>query len=248
MRATLVPDPRHGPGYSLLEVRGALPLDAPVFLLRRASDGAWLSGSGWQGAETSLTPENWDTDGDVQRLMLGPGIVDDLDPGDSYTLTIPGAGSCALALAGLDLSRTIGGTPVGVTPPPVPGYTLSPGEMPPPTPVGAVTEGVEPTPEVVGSVTPKAPPADVPQAAAEAAAPTRRRRLGCALLGMALFIAWLGTGVALWHGAMRAPAAPPAAADSGETAESAEEPSFSLFPRTDPDGEPTYEQEETNKS
>lgn len=248
MRAILVPDPHYGPGYSILEIHGAPPLDAPVFLLRRASDGAWLSGSGWQGAETSLSPENWDTDGSVQRLMLGPGIVDDLDPGDSYTLTIPGAGSCALALAGLDRSRIIGGTPVGVTPPPVPGYTLSPGKTPPPTPVSAVTEGVEPTPEVEGVAGRAAAPSDVPPPAAEAVAPPRRKRLGCALLGMALFIGWLGAGVALWHGAMRAPAAPPAASDAGETGETTEESSFSLFPRTDPDGEPTYEQEETAKS
>ena len=247
MRATLVPDPHHGPGYSLLEIHGAPPLDAPVFLLRRASDGAWLSGSGWRDAETSLTPENWDTDGDVQRLMLGPGIVDDLDPGDSYTLTIPGAGSCALALAGLDRSRIIGGTPVGVTPPPVPGYSLASGETPPPTPVGAVSEGVEPTPEVVGSTGRTAAPYEVPPHAAEAAAPPRRRRLGCALLGVVLFIGWLGAGVALWHGAMRAPASPPATTDTAGADESEEKSSFSLFPRTDPDGEPTYEQEEATK-
>ena len=250
MRATLVPDPHRGPGYSILEIHGAPPLGAPVFLLRRASDGAWLSGMGWQDAETSLTPENWDTDGDSQRLMLGPGVVDDLDPGDSYTLTIPGAGSCALTLAGLDQSRIIGGRPVGVTPPPVPGYTLTSGtmEMPPSSPAGAINEGVEPTPEVVGSEARAATPPDVPAHPAEAVAPPRRKRLGCVLLGIALFIGWLGAGVALWHGAMQAPASPPATADAAEADESEEKSSFSFFPRTDPDGEPTYEQEETTKS
>ena len=157
MRATLLPNPHKGPGYSLIEIYGAPPLASPVFLLRRASDGAWLSGSGWEKEETSLTPEGWDSGpGDVesgsgaQRLMLGPGIVDDLDPGDSYTLTIPGAGSCALMLAEADQSHIIGGEAVGVTPPPVPGYTFSGPGMPQMSPEYAVYEGVEPTPEVMG--------------------------------------------------------------------------------------------------
>ncbi|MBD5538600.1 MAG: hypothetical protein HDQ94_01170 [Desulfovibrio sp.] len=155
MRATLLPDPHRGPGYSVIEIYGAPPLAAPVFLLRRASDGAWLSGSGWDERETSLTPDGWESAPDggpgCQRLLLGPGVVDDLDPGDAYTLTIPGAGSCPLSPAAVDQSHIIGGEAVGVTPPPVPGFTLIVPGSPGFTPESAVNEGVEPTPEVMGA-------------------------------------------------------------------------------------------------
>lgn len=247
MRATLLPDPYRGPGYSVIELHAAPPLESPVLLLRRASDGAWLSRSGWGQEQTSLTPDGWDGGGGEdgrQRLLLGPGIVDDLDPGDSYTLTIPGAGSCALMLAGIGQSHIIGGDPVGVTPPPVPGYTLSGPDMPQPAPQNSIDEGVEPTPEIPGG-----DDADLPSGVAafpeNEAEPPRRKRLGCALLGVVLFVGWLGAGIALWHGAMRTPAAPAAATETGETAG---ESSFSLFPRTDPDGEPTYDDEEKPKS
>ena len=251
MRATLLPDPHRGPGYSVIEIYGAAPLASPVLLLRRASDGAWLSGSGWEDRETSLAPDGWDSGPDdvaggngCQRLLLGPGIVDNLDPGDAYTLTIPGAGSCALVLAEVDQSHIIGGEAVGVTPPPVPGFTPAGPDMGQPTPGSAVNEGVEPTPEVLGGDDAGLPSgvAAIPESEAE---PPRKKRLGCALMGVVLFVGWLGAGIALWHGAMRTPAAPSAVTESTDADE---EPSFSFFPRTDPDGEPTYEDEEKPKS
>lgn len=192
MRARLVPDPHRGPGYAILELHDADQPDSPVFLLRRASDGAWLSGTGWRQTETALRPEAWNTDGDCPRLMLGADIVGALKPDDAYVLALPGTGACALELDARVLSRAIGGKDA---------------ESPHP-------------------------------------APARRKRLGCALLGLLLFAAWLAGGVALWHGSMNAPATPAPGAGAGDTAE---ESSFSLFPRTDPDGEPTYEQEETPK-
>lgn len=192
MRATLVPDPHRGPECLLLELHDAALPDSGVFLLRRASDGAWLSGSGWQRTEAILPPHGWSADGGRRRLMLGPDIVKYLEPGDSYSVTVPGAGSCVLEMAGPVLSRITG------------------------------RKGAE-------SPQPAAP---------------RRRRLGCALFGVLLFAAWLAGGFALWHGSMTAPVTPEPGASSGDTAE---EPSFSLFPRTDPDGEPTYEQDETPK-
>lgn len=247
MRATLLPDPHRGPGYSIIELHGAPPLASPALLLRRASDGAWLSGSGWQQEETSLSPEGWESADDGERLLLGPGIVDELDAGDAYTLTIPGAGSCALALGGLIQSHIIGGVGVGVTPPPVPDYTPLPPEMPAPGPENAVNEGVEPTPEVYGEDDAGDLPSGVAAVPESEAEPPRKKRLGCALLGIAVFVGWLGAGVALWHGAMHSPVAAPAqatAATEGESAEAAEGSSFSLFPRTDPDGEPTYEEDD----
>lgn len=251
MRATLLPDPHRGPGYSVIEIHAAPPLGAPVLLIRRASDGAWLSGSGWGPEEVSLTPGGWESDpapaddGDAcQKILLGPGIVDNLDPGDSYTLTIPGAGSCALMLAGVDQSRIIGGEPVGVTPPPVPGYTPGAPGIQVPEPENAINEGVEPTPELLGGDD-AGLPSGVTAAPASLAEPPRKKRMGCALMGVVLFVGWLGAGITLWHGAMRTPTSPTAAT---ETADSAEEASFSLFPRTDPDGEPTYEDEEKPKS
>lgn len=193
MRALLVPDPHRGPGYAVLELHDAAPPDPPVFFLRRASDGAWLSGTGWGQAETALRPEAWNADGDRQLLMLGTALVDALEPGDAYALTVPGAGSCALETDDHVLSRASGGNGAGWPPPP---------------------------------------------------SPSRRKRLGCALLGVLIFVAWLAGGVALWHGSMSAPASPAPGTAPDDTAE---ETSFSLFPRTDPDGEPTYEQEETSK-
>ncbi len=247
MRAALLPDPHQGPGYSVIELHGAPPLESPVILLRRASDGAWLSGSGWGKEQTSLTPAGWDSGEDVQRLMLGPGIVDDLDPGDDYTLTIPGAGSCALMLEGLDQSHIIGGEPVGVTPPPVPGFTPTAPGTPVPDVENAIDEGVEPTPEVLGGED-AGLPSGVAAAPESEAEPPRKKRLGCALMGVLLLVGWLGAGVALWHGAMRTPAAPPTPTAAANAGEAADEPSFSLFPRTDPDGEPTYEEEEKPRS
>lgn len=244
MRATLLPDPHRGPGYALIQLHGAPPLESPAFLLRRASDGAWLSGSGWRQEETSLSPDGWKSDEEAQRLLLGPGIVDNLDPGESYTLTIPGAGSCALIPGALEQTHIIGGEAVGVTPPPVPGYTPREPGIPGPSPENAINEGVEPTPEILGSDDGDLP-SGVAAAPAGVAKPPRKKRLGCALMGVVLVVGWLGAGVALWHGAMRTPAAPTAATETGETAE---ESSFSLFPRTDPDGEPTYEDEEKPKS
>lgn len=194
MRATLVPDPHRGPEYALLELHDTVPAARRVFRLRRASDGAWLSGAGWRQAEATLRPDAWENDGDCQRLVLGPGIADRLVPGDSYTLTVPGAGSCVVTVD----ARVRSG-----------GIAEKEGEMMPPPP--------EP----------------------------RRKRLGCALFGALLFAAWLAGGFALWHGSMSVPATPAPGAGSGDTSE--EESSFSLFPRTDPDGEPTYEQEETPK-
>lgn len=249
MRAILLPDPHRGPGYSIIELHGAPPLASPSFLLRRASDGAWLSGSGWGNEETSLSPEGWENAEDGERLMLGPGIVDELDPGDSYTLTIPGAGSCALALGDLIQSHIIGGVGVGVTPPPVPDYTPEAPDMPR-GPMNAVNEGVEPTPEIYGGGDDGDLPSGVAAFPEEEAEPPRKKRLGCALLGLAVFVGWLGAGVALWHGAMNSPIAAPTqatAAHEGEAAETTEESSFSLFPRTDPDGEPTYEEDEKPK-
>lgn len=204
MRATLLPDPHRGPGYSVIEIYGAPPLASPVLLLRRASDGAWLSGSGWGSSETSLTPEGWDSgpeDADsgngCQRLMLGAGLVDDLDPGDAYTLTLPGAGSCALALARVDQSHIIGGEPVGVTPPPVPGFTPDGPGLPQPSPENAVNEGVEPTREVGGGDD-AGLPSGVSAAPAGVAEPPRKKRLGCALMGLLIFVGWLGAAIALW--------------------------------------------------
>ena len=251
MRATLLPDPHRGPGYSVIEIWGAPPLASPVLLLRRASDGAWLSGSGWGMSETSLTPDGWDSGPDdldsgsgCQRLLLGPGLVDDLDPGDSYTLTIPGAGSCALMLAGVDQSHIIGGKPVGVTPPPVPGYTFSGNKMPEGTPQGAVNEGVERTPEVTGGDAGGLPsgvavaPEDAPEAPG-------KKRPGCALMGVLLVAGLVWAGVALGHGTMRSPAAPGAVTEANVTAG---DTSFALLPRTNADGEPANEDAEKPKS
>lgn len=192
MRATLVPDPHRGPEYALLELHDTVPAAQQIFQLRRASDGAWLSGTGWRRTEATLRPDAWENDGDCQRLVLGPGIADRLVPGDSYTLTVPGVGSCVVTMDARVRSRSI--TEKGKE------------KMPPPAP--------------------------------------RRKRLGCALIGILLFAVWLAGGFALWHGSMSAPATPAPATASDDTAE---ESSFSLFPRTDPDGEPTYEQEEAPK-
>lgn len=196
MRATLLPDPHRGPGYSIIEIHGAPPLAAPVFLLRRASDGAWLSGSGWGQEATSLTPDNWESGEAVQRLMLGPGIVDDLEPVDDYTLTVPGAGTCALTLEGLDQSHIIGGEAVGVTPPPVPGFAPAGTGMPAPEPENAIDEGVEPTPEVLGGDA-GGLPSGVAAAPEDEAEPSRSKRPGCALLGVLLFALWVGAALAL---------------------------------------------------
>lgn len=55
MRASITADPTRGPGYGIIEVRGAGHMPDPVFVIYR-SDGKSLSGGGWQESESALRP------------------------------------------------------------------------------------------------------------------------------------------------------------------------------------------------
>ena len=239
MRAILEPDPHHGPGYAIIELHDAPLLESPLVCLVRISDGAWLSRGGWNKNETSFSPDDWNSQDDIQQLMLGPGIVDNLDSGESYTLSIPGAGSCALAIGSLIQSHIIGGEGVGLAPPPPPGFKpITSDDIPIADQKNAINEGVEPTPEIVDAIGLKNSSSSEATPASNNS-PKPRNGFGCALTGVIIFSVWLAIAVGLWHGAMKSPPKPVANAD---TDEGDKEPLFTLFLRNEPDGAPTYDE------
>lgn len=256
MRALLVADPRRGPGYAIIEIHGVAPADAPSFLLQRQSDGLYLSGGGWRSDAVTLHADFSACSEDGLRLGVGPAVVDELAADQEYTLSLPGSGACGLALGTLRQSRIIGGQGVGLTPPPFSSERPLPDMAGSETGIAdtvaspdAVTEGAEPTPDIVGDSDDAGLPSGVAAMPEETARVPRRRRTGCALLGSLLFAGWVAGGWALWHGAMSA--SPSDAATTGASAEAgaddSQESSFSLFPRVDPDGEPTWEEDEKNR-
>lgn len=112
MRASITADPTRGPGYGIIEVRGAGHMPDPVFVIYR-SDGKSLSGGGWQESESALRPDAWENDGGNLRLAVGPAVVNEMDNLESYRISLPGSGLCPLSVQNLVYSHMGGGQGVG---------------------------------------------------------------------------------------------------------------------------------------
>lgn len=81
-----------GPGNGLFVVSGAgeaTSLEGLTFVVKRASDQKSLGLSGWRPEESRLLPENVNLAGDEGfSLGVGPGVVNNLDPQESYRLSL----------------------------------------------------------------------------------------------------------------------------------------------------------------
>lgn len=212
MRATLTADPKRGPGYGLIEVRGAGHMPDPVFVIYR-SDGKSLSGGGWQESESALRPDAWENEGGNLRLAVGPAVVNEMDNLESYRISLPGPGICPLLVQNLVYSHIGGGQGVGSHVP-----------LPDPSPVqpqAAPEPGPEPEPEPSPDPGPvETPPAQLEEPL-QLPSESRAKKQGKTGLLAALLLLLLLAGGALWWFVLRAPDAtplPPAPPQSSEGA------------------------------
>ena len=91
-------DPARRHGYALIRIPGAAAgLADPRFKIQRPDEqAAFLGMTGWQPAETALTPHNAWVEGDELVLEIGPEIVDQVEDG-----------TVGFSLPSIRLSRTV---------------------------------------------------------------------------------------------------------------------------------------------
>lgn len=200
MRASITADPTRGPGYGIIEVRGAGHMPDPVFVIYR-SDGKSLSGGGWQESESALRPDAWENDGGNLRLAVGPAVVNEMDNLESYRISLPGSGLCPLSVQNLVYSHMGGGQGVGSFVP-----------LPDPSPVQPQV-APEPGPEREPEPSPDPGPVEIPPA--PLAEPLQlpsdgtEQKHGKTVLLAVLLLLLLLAAAALWWFYLRAPEAPP---------------------------------------
>lgn len=133
-------DQERGAGYGILLVAELGPVADPQslqFSLRRASDQQCLSTGGWQPAEVFVSPEQVDAQAGNTRIMLGPQVIDQLDPQETYRFTLRGSDiettRATLTVQGVVYSPASGGqglaAPVAASAVPAPPVVE---ELPPP--------------------------------------------------------------------------------------------------------------------
>lgn len=207
MRAEYALDPEHGAGYGLIKIFDSENLPEPVFIIKRMSDGMYLSGEGWRKEKVSLVPESSNAFDNGMELHIGPNVVNQLDASSHYQIELPGFGAMPLAMGKTMQSWTAGGVGIGLTPPPLPGTSGIRDEM---KPVNTIYQGVEQTPEDC----PAADADDLPSGVASGEAdvsdssPKLAKKRGCLVVGAFLFTIWIVGGWFLWEGAKKAPVAP----------------------------------------
>lgn len=212
MRASITADPTRGPGYGIIEVRGAGHMPDPVFVIYR-SDGKSLSGGGWQESESALRPDAWENDGGNLRLAVGPAVVNEMDNLESYRISLPGSGLCPLSVQNLVYSHMGGGQGVGSFVP-----------LPDPSPVQPQV-APEPGPEREPEPSPDPGPVEIPPA--PLAEPLQlpsdgtEQKHGKTVLLAVLLLLLLLAAAALWWFYLRAPEAPPLLPTPPQTAERA---------------------------
>lgn len=197
MRAILEPDPASGFGYGLLRVTDTPDQGEPLLIIKRLADGLTFAPDGWEKGENSFNPERWTwLDGSYQ-IWLGPEIINDLDQHQHYELTLSGIGSCALIIPKILKSNVIETNGIDAYAPPPDQVNFSPNlDFPGET----VYEGVEPTPIINPDMDePETPTgvASVPVA--------QKKKYGCLVLGIGLFIVWAVGSWLLWHVVKNAP-------------------------------------------
>lgn len=193
MNALYVNDTAKGAGHGFLRIAGA-PLFASLpglsFSIKRTSDQKSLGPGGWQHAHSALTPDAASPIADDLALAVGPGVVDNLDPRESYRLTLrspDGASAvCSLQAPEVAYSPLAGGHGVAEAPAPEP----APSPDPPPTAAPDLAPDPAPEPD---------PPADGPSGVLPPlpdAAPQQRRS---PLPVIALLLVLAATAFAFWR-------------------------------------------------
>lgn len=111
MRATIATPEGGAPGTALMEVFDAPALQGePRFTI--LSPQGYLSSDGWQESSTPLTPAGWENEGGCLRIAVGPSVVDQLDPLETYRLGL-GEQVCVLQIGDLLFSHMGGGQGMG---------------------------------------------------------------------------------------------------------------------------------------
>lgn len=187
MRAILKADAERGPGYGVIEIEEAGSEADVIALLRRVSDGKYLSADGWRDGASSLKTRDIEPGNNFSRLFLGPDVIDNLDAAENYELEIVGTGVAPLLKKEFFQSREN----------------------------GARYANVEPTPEIdPGYIDAGARISGVAAGSGDAVVERRPRRRGCFVVAIALFIFWAIGAWWLWQGVLEAP---PKAGDGEET-------------------------------
>jgi hypothetical protein len=204
MKASYLNDTQKGPGRGFLSVTEAGDLAFPEdirFGIKRASDRSCLGKGGWQSAEIFLQPLGAFSAGEGITLAVGPDVVDNLDPRETYRLMLLQAdGSsavCSLQVREVAYSvlRDEGGTGA------VPGREQEPEESKAEPPPAEEEQSATPEPAPAGPESLPAPDA-APEAAnlrplAPPAPGTRKKPKGLLLAGLLLLVL-AGGGIAAW--------------------------------------------------
>ena len=84
-------DVAKGPGNGIFHLSATkllLPQEYLRFTVRRSSDQQCLAANGWQDAETLLAPREVQFQVDAAALFVGSDVVDQLDPLETYRLSL----------------------------------------------------------------------------------------------------------------------------------------------------------------
>lgn len=219
MRAEYSLNPERGAGYGLVKIFDSENISEPVFIIKRMSDGKYLSGEGWRDEKVSLVPESSNAFENGMEFHVGPNVVNELDSSLHYQLELPGFQTMPLGMGKTMQSWTIGGEGIGLTPPPLPGTIEIDGVG---NPRNTIYEGVQRTPEDCPAADVDELPSGVASGEAEIVGSSPKlapKKRGCLVVGAFLFAIWIVGAWFLWEGAKNAPVAP-----------SSESVPFVLFP------------------
>ena len=131
MKASYLNDTQKGPGRGFLSVTETGDLVFPEeirFGIKRASDRSCLGKGGWQSAEIFLQPLGAFSAGEGLTLAVGPDVVDNLDPRETYRMMLlqadGGSAVCSLQVHEVAYSVLRDGSGTGA----VPGWEPEPEE------------------------------------------------------------------------------------------------------------------------
>jgi hypothetical protein len=197
MKASYLNDTRKGPGRGFLSVTevGGLAFPEDIrFGIKRASDRSCLGKGGWQSAEIFLQPLGAFSAGGGLTLSVGPDVVDNLDPRETYRLTLlqadGGSAVCSLHVREVAYSVLRDGYGTGA----VPGREREPEEKkiedPPPEPAPGETESL-PAPDAEPEL------AELLENLPPTTPGIRKTSTGLLLAGILLLVL-AGGGIAAW--------------------------------------------------
>lgn len=176
MKARYINDIGKGPGHGFILVSDVpdLPdMEGATFVIKRASDRKNLGRSGWQPAERDLAPENVSLgDDDGYALAVGPGVVNHLDPQETYRITLKASNGKSLtstlsvqevAYSGIDGGHGIAAAAMQPEPAPEPQPEPEPAPEPEPEPEPEPVQEAPPQPELMPEKLPVPEPSPAPK-------------------------------------------------------------------------------------